>query len=354
VPFNLRRSWAGMLFLVLFGTLLLGSLGHAQQSTCTPGQIWDGSTCERCLPGTYADLEFEGCLPCPSGTFSSNTTLYGNAFCTNASIGYNTSSDQTSEVPCAQGYYAPISGLAECLPAPAGGFVAYEGLSSYQECQPGTFQNQTAQEECMDCTPGGYCDSSGCTECTPAPAGGFVPNWLSESFQLCIAGTYQNLTGQSSCLDCAAGTFCNHTNCTECESPPPGFIVPPGNESYNPTQCNFGKFSFNASMCVCADIDHYTVPGRATQLPCQDNYHQPEPCKEDCVEKKHSECEYCAIVIPIVCVLFLFLVTVACCYKKGMRVNANMKTDDGFIPPDTNRFSALLTMYDDGESDTDI
>lgn len=78
-----------------------------------------------------------------------------------------------------------------CLPAPAGFYVAEENVLA----QPSACRN------------GSFSDLAGATECTPAPAGSFVKDAGSRTSTFCPLGTYSPEPGAVDCIPAARGFY---------------------------------------------------------------------------------------------------------------------------------------------------
>ncbi|WAR01795.1 TSP3-like protein [Mya arenaria] len=165
---------------------------------------------------------------------------------------------------------------SECTPCPDG-WICKDGYATicsefmYAEC------NDTwCPAACSQCEPGYACYDGRRTQCTP----GYWSDGYMDQCKACIAGTYNNETGASGCLDCAAGYFSGSgmTQCDVCEP-----------EEY---ALNDGKgcvVCADATECPCLTFDKCnngtgcfnTGSGGYACLPCPDGY---TAAGESCVD----------------------------------------------------------------------
>ncbi|KAM9299008.1 uncharacterized protein PAF06_016002 [Gastrophryne carolinensis] len=268
---------------------------------CQPGSYWNM---------TKTTLEIPSCLPCPAGFFCDLPSLLVPKICP---AGFHCHPGSSQPEPCPEGTYNPNEGLfgeAACRVCEAGRFCAGVGLSASsgqcQEgfycpegstspfpsrdvcpagsycpagsgwptmCPPGTYSNQTGLarlSQCLTCPPGMFCDgqvgsapagncSAGyyCTEGSHSPVQHEVPpGFFSQSGAFrpepCPPGTFQPLSGQSSCRACPLGNFCNSSNLSDVNACPQGHYCPLGSTLAMP--CPAGTFSNsvgNAAVDFC-------------------------------------------------------------------------------------------------------
>ncbi|XP_040476341.1 signal peptide, CUB and EGF-like domain-containing protein 1 [Ursus maritimus] len=140
-----------------------------------------------CPPGYFCPVGTAVPLPCPVGTFSDRMFL---------------------------------SMASECLSCPSGQFCGASGLTAPSgPCSPGYF----CLEGVSSPIPAGHSEHGG-----PCPRGHFCPSGTSHP-QPCPAGSYSNLTGQTSCFPCPAGYYCPENITTYSGHPcPAGFYCPRG------------------------------------------------------------------------------------------------------------------------------
>ena len=227
-----------------------------------------------CIAGEFCPEGSDQPQPCSRGYYCnqdylSSTTDVCNAgyYCT---LGAKspTPTDSVTGSECSTGHYCP------------------SGSSTQTPCPPGTFSNSsqnTDVTDCVNCTSGWYCSDYGLTAPSgQCRAGYYCPNGQRRSdppeytcpvgqfclkgssiFQRCRPGTFQNSTGQSSCLTCPAGYFCDTTLSTEinfAESKcPPGYVCPPGTQREHEHPCLSGTFANESGLVECFPCDggHY-------------------------------------------------------------------------------------------------
>ena len=177
---------------------------------CPPGYF--------CPGGTGLDLQ-----PCPRGTFSSDVRLSSDVQCRPCSGGYFCESEAAVDVTgvCAAGYYCEI-GVDTATPEGAHrgiggvcpeGHFCINGSSLPSGCSAGTYQDLTGQSSCKACPAGFYCLANQTTYAnTLCPSGYFCPEGTTHSWQYpCPAGTYNpsnNSNSYNDCLLCQGGMYC--------------------------------------------------------------------------------------------------------------------------------------------------
>ena len=102
-------------------------------------------------------------------------------------------------------------------------------------CIPGTYQDQTDQTSCLPCTEGTFSDTVGSSFCIGCSPGTYSPSLAANSSwqcSACLQGTYSYTVGLSACLACPAGEFSAAEGSVTCET------------------CNVGFYSgFQAAWC---------------------------------------------------------------------------------------------------------
>jgi hypothetical protein len=169
------------------------------------------TSCSACIPGRYTVATGAStCTLCVAGQFVS------------------TVASKTCFV-CPIGFIQPGTGSASCLP-----------------CEAGTFQNETTQLSCKPCTRNAFraADDVDKTRCVSCPSGWVSGTGLSTCTP-CAAGKHQNLDLSSVtnngplCIDCTVGTYQALTGNTSCETCPPGWVSGTGLSTCTP--CAAGK-----------------------------------------------------------------------------------------------------------------
>ncbi len=219
-------------------------------SYCTYG----ATKATECGTGTYSNKGASRCADCPppytTGLPGTGVTINGCSVYLKAGQ-YVSNSEATT---CPAGYYCSggityynNTGATEC---PKNHYCT-KGLSEPLACPtttPYSRAGATSADECFSCEEGTYRDET-VTECTTCPVGHYCKGGQKTA---CIAGQYNDQTGQSSCKKCPGGTYndkTGQTQCTECpdinthqamkNKYPAGWYASEGNividKAYNPT-----------------------------------------------------------------------------------------------------------------------
>lgn len=156
-------------------------------------------------PVTYAIHAFV----CEAG-YEFNWRGLGDDTCLPCAAGYSSNGTGGECQPCEVGRYASTTGHTECLDVPLGTMAQERGSDSYAECLPGQYRGE-AETYCEICLEGTYQNLSGqsaCLSCEPLVEGS-SSNLGSKSAAdcTCPAGTF--LTGTPSrCRSCLEGLYC--------------------------------------------------------------------------------------------------------------------------------------------------
>ncbi|KYO38996.1 hypothetical protein Y1Q_0022586 [Alligator mississippiensis] len=189
------------------GAAASGSLGLCQAGTFCPG----GSAIPiPCTPGWYcASPE----LAAPSGPCDAGF------YCTGGSTLPNPMDGAVGNI-CPRGHFCP-QGSSSPSPCPPGSFLAQRGGQSAQDCQlclAGWFCSLRGQSSPEGlCKEGWFCPLGSASGRSPdhvCPAGHYCPAGSPEP-KPCPAGKYQDQTGQSQCKTCPAGKFCGQKDQTQ-------------------------------------------------------------------------------------------------------------------------------------------
>jgi hypothetical protein len=131
---------------------------------------------------------------------------------------------------------------------------------------------------CIPCNLGSFNNISGSTSCTLCPAGSFgiTIGAISESSGclICDAGSYNPISGASFCIDCPKGTFSNKTGATSpstCEKCPRGFYSF-GTSNTFCSPCPSGTFADKIGTNLCTDCSpgtYGTSIASVTNATCQ-------------------------------------------------------------------------------------
>ena len=179
---------------------------------------------------------------------------------------------QITQTPCEPGTWQNMTGQTSCMPSSIGHYVPSNGSSSDTPCAPGTWQNMTGQTSCMSSSAGYYVPFNGSYFQTPCPSGTYNPINGSNSSNDCFdvpIGTY-SVPGSSSPIACVIGTWQELTGQNTCMLSTIGHYVP-SNGSSTDTPCAPGTWQnmTGQTSCMPSSIGHY-VPsnGSSSDTPC--------------------------------------------------------------------------------------
>lgn len=236
-------------------------------------------------------------VPCPRGTFGNRDGLKKESQCSDCSPGRYCDQEGLRNVSglCASGYWCKRraitdspGGVDDYGACPPGGYYCEEGSSAPQRCPAGRYARPgrdklKSANECDVCPPGYYCAYGNQTQPTGTCAPGYycvsrspVREPLGDVYggkcfpgykcpegssypEPCEAGTYNNETGRSSCLDCPPGFFCtmNTTVPVEC---PSGYYCPINSKTATAHPCPAGTFNNLTARSALQDCQPCT-PG---------------------------------------------------------------------------------------------
>ncbi|KAK3591334.1 hypothetical protein CHS0354_028441 [Potamilus streckersoni] len=311
-------------------TLQTGSTSFTQcVATCASGFFRATSgNCQVCPVGTYQpNIEQSFCLSCPSGTTTNQVSSVSQtqcvAICTAgfyiSSIGncqacalgtYQPSSGQTSCISCQTGtttLQIGSSNSAQCLAICSSGF--YRNTSnSCQSCPVGTYQPNTEQTSCISCPTGTTTNqvaSSSQTQCIAICIAGFFTS-SPGNCQVCPIGTYQPLSGQTSCISCQSGTITLQTGSTSftqcvatcssgyfratsgnCQACPIG-TYQPNSEQYSCISCTNGTStnqvaSVSQTQCFAICATGFFINALGNCQACPVGTYQPSSGQSSCI-----------------------------------------------------------------------
>ena len=269
------------------------SYGSAAQILCPGGYYCNaGATngkLNRCEPGYYCPEGSSAPVPCDAGKYCSGYALSAPSgtcekgyYCISKATVPNPTDGTTGNL-CPEGYYCP-DGLAKT------------------PCAIGTYnENQGSDEvgDCLACPPGKMCTTEGLTyPTTNCAAGkycavgtaavdcsaGYACPEGSVAPILCLAGTYQDSTGQANCLTCPAGYYCNFDNgITVKKNCPVGYYCPAGTGNYESFPCAKGSFGASTNLqastecTACTETKYCLNKGlSAVSGSCSDGFLCPE------------------------------------------------------------------------------
>lgn len=172
----------------------------------------------RCPAGYFCARGSSSPSPCPPGTFSNssgNTAVSGCDACTPGFVCPNYATTVPSQL-CAAGYVCRGGNAVESELCPVGSYCP-AGSASPASCSAGTYQNVTGQSTCATCPASFYC-GAGFIVPAVCPQGYFCPvgTRFASAFP-CPAGTFSSATGlpaAAECAPCSSGSFCASTGLT--------------------------------------------------------------------------------------------------------------------------------------------
>lgn len=206
---------------------------------CSGGDFEPMSAASICPAGSYCPEGSSAAITCPSGTYSSSV---GSATCQTCPAGYicGTGTSDPYSVPCPVGYYC-ASGSSTASACPTGTFSSRTTLNSVYECTPctaGMYCDSTGLSE-----PTGLCDAG--YFCTPGvERGAAVSNPTSDPGGICPIG-YVCAEGTANPLPCPRGKYCSSTGLSEPDGDcVAGYLCVEGSTSATPTgsRCALGYY----------------------------------------------------------------------------------------------------------------
>ena len=274
-----------------------GQDASAVCNTCSVGNEWSGAACVACSTGQFK-FDTPSCIDCPS-TQVSNAARDG---CEDCSSPQQSLAGVCTDCPAGYKYATD-----QCLTCIGGKYQDQPGLTSCKECTEGRSQNQLSQTDCIDCPRGFFnvglsnleCEtcpegkvsgltSNSCTACpsdqgpsatldfcAPCQAGkevsllspfvcndcsvGKSNNVVGAVCDWCLANTYQDQAGQSSCKTCTGAGFQTNIDgigSTACD------------ETDNPRCAKGEYFATIVSECADCPAGKFGLGGQATE--CSD------------------------------------------------------------------------------------
>ena len=262
-----------------------------------------GVNWQSCAVGKYGSRiglrDTQQCESCISGSYCSRTGLTKpNGFC---SPGYYCP-------PGSKDSYGRTDNANYTKLCPTGSYCP-NGTAVPHHCHPGTFNPFQGQEVCKNCTAGQYCELYNLTRvtgpCDPGyycvggsavrnpshlsnggtvcPIGHYCPVGTSLPYP-CSNGTYQSLTGQSSCISCPSGYYCTQgTSNFATRDCPVGHYCPTGTKYPFQYPCPSGTYNnltnrHGLSDCLHAPPGYYVSTAGSTQpyAQCSVGYYCPE------------------------------------------------------------------------------
>ncbi|XP_019642606.1 PREDICTED: uncharacterized protein LOC109483908 [Branchiostoma belcheri] len=279
-----------------------------------------------CPSGQGVDENGYICVNCPPGKYRGRSDLFWSPECR----------------PCPKGFYQDQQGQETCEPCPEGTTTYSTGTRSstlcYEPCSPGHFSdNGIMSQNCSSCPEDTYqvhWEQTSCTECPPGRGtrlqGATSPDLCEvkcnqgqfsetgfEPCTLCPKGSFQNRTGQTTCLDCNASlttTSSGSTSSKQCREPchagyyffasgtsdegecspcPKGYFLPrprdPREEMRKCMKCPFGQTTSSVGATSSDDCGMSCRPGSYSDsgllpcTPCTNGTYQPEEGMKQCM-----------------------------------------------------------------------
>ena len=229
------------------------------------------SVTEPCAAGHYcpSGTKFKTQYECPPGSFTDSLNLTKISECSPCFERYSCDSGSTSAdmVLCPKGYVCPIAtSSGEEIPCPPGTYSSNSGLFDVSQCSvcpAGSFCHGSGANISGICGPGYYCPpKTAFVEDHPCPAGTYSSDFgLSDRSQCidCPVGQYCLEASVQPSL-CPAGTYTSFLKTTNsgpgpfpsCQVCDAGYHCHAG--SSTPKQCGVGKYSsigaFNCKKCL--------------------------------------------------------------------------------------------------------
>ena len=267
-----------------------------------------------CQSGFYCPPRSSVMMPCPPGTFGSNTLAAEITDCIDCPPGEFCSQSglPTFETPCQAGYFCDLKAQNSTQNRCPVGHYCPENSGQPIKCVAGTYQNQTTQVTCVNC-PSGFTCQEGQINPEVCPIGFYCPSGTEKTSEiLCANGSFGGSTGLSSQSDCspcpefnycnnglnqgfcAPGYYCEANSSNEFEFPCPlgfycengqKFACPDGTYSLNKLakntgecqNCQAGKFCVSGTQNACL-AGSMCYSGSSTPTPDGSNPMIGEPC----------------------------------------------------------------------------
>lgn len=203
-----------------------------------------------CAIGTYYDKVTKTCIPCPQGTYQSESGQLQCLPCpiiagrpgVTVGIGARSAADCKERCPagkkydheaglcrsCGHGFYQPDEGSFSCRMCGLGKTTRTAEAVSVKECRDecGSGMQLGVDGKCEPCPRGTY-RTQGTVQaaCQSCPLGRTTPKGGASTIEecslpVCTPGTYLNGT-QNSCIPCKKGTYQPESQQTTCISCPP-------------------------------------------------------------------------------------------------------------------------------------
>lgn len=210
-------------------------IGSVECKQCPKGSIapFPGHRkCVPCLPGTYYDLQAQGCRRCPPNTFTSSRAQRSCQICPSnmTAEGYG-NTGCSSKVPAgfgiakgaAENIAPPNTTSSKIEPCKPGSYNDGNTLAC-QLCEPGTFSADNKSHSCRPCPRGSFSLNAGARSCISAPPGTYVDHEGAWRPKRCLPNQFSNTTGSVVCHECVPPSFSLLGGDTSCRVAGPGEI----------------------------------------------------------------------------------------------------------------------------------
>ena len=240
--------------------------------TCNIGFFGpDGGNCISCAPGTYKNATgSDACTSCPAHTTSPNSSSVVTAcVCNPGFYGPN----GITCTPCHTAMYKSTTGSALCTSCPSNSGASCSACTALGSCTCNIGFSGPDGFVCTSCMAGTYKNTTGSTSCTSCPAnansqmsssdctcniGFYGPN--GGACTACMTGTYKDTTGTALCTSCPpnSGASCSACNALRRCTCNMGFY---GEDGFECTACGIGKYKSVTGPAVCS-----SCPVKTTSL----------------------------------------------------------------------------------------
>ncbi|XP_053380888.1 uncharacterized protein LOC123562048 [Mercenaria mercenaria] len=306
----------------------VGTYKDATKATCEPcpdglTTLTDGKTASTdckpaCEAGQQWDSDLKLCVACEAGTYQDETNQEDCKQC--MPLGFTTlqtgSTDETDCVspcapgsawdsglgrckPCLQGKYQDEPNQKECKQCPSGRTTLGEGSKNENDCIDVNCSNLEWKCDNGDCIPEvNRCDGSNdCADLsdesdTKCCNIGQFYSYTTNQCESCRAGTYQDIEGETSCIDC-----------------PKGMTSEEGSDASNDCRECLEGFEFIVGNTDCTEcpLDKYREIGMMTCEACPPNFGTDQTgttrltdCKPKCTAGQYYDsgqfqCEPCPV-----------------------------------------------------------
>ena len=239
-------------------------------TACPAGYSCNGSSAEKCKPGSYAPAGSGVCTLCPAGKYQ---TASGQESCKTPTGNQYVDEEGATTVKHCEGInVVPNNARTGCKTCPEGTMPdKNHAVCSGRSCQKGFMYVDGA---CRRCLENHYC-----------------PNGYQE---IACGESSFSLPGAVKCTTCKAGTYWNPTS-GSCQKCPAGFMCAKGLKSKCPSgttssdgagkcySCNPGQY-FKSNSCKACDAGTYSAGGTVTKCKaCPEGTRQPQKGQGSCV-----------------------------------------------------------------------